>query len=222
MTQGFKVLDFNDFHRSELPLRLSEGNGALAAGTATALGSLAFRLNDGAIGDEAYTYVARGTSIDVLPGDENADTVVTLSRESWGSLRRLQRRDSRRPAPHHLGHRRLQQLVPGQDRPAQPLPLVTEPLPQRDETTELLRVPADRGGRASQPELVVERSESIPRGNTDRRQIARIAGLIDGDLVHDGRAQVLGEPRFFQGHRAVAQRLDQLPAQHLEIRIHAE
>jgi len=91
MTQGFEVLDFNDFHRSELPLRLSEGNGALAAGTAKALGSLAFRLNDGGDdgdgdGDEAYTYVARGTSIDVLPGDENADTVVALSRESWEGL----------------------------------------------------------------------------------------------------------------------------------------
>ncbi len=83
MTQGFETLDFHEFHRAELPRRLDQGNGELAAANAASLGSLAFRLSDG---DGAYTYVARGTAIEVLPGDADADTVVELSREAWEGL----------------------------------------------------------------------------------------------------------------------------------------
>ncbi len=83
MTEGFETIDFHEFHRAELPRRLGQGNGALAAANAAKLGSLAFRLSDG---DGAYTYAARGAAIEVLPGDEGADTVVELSRESWEGL----------------------------------------------------------------------------------------------------------------------------------------
>ncbi|MAG31745.1 MAG: hypothetical protein CL908_12730 [Deltaproteobacteria bacterium] len=83
MTQEFETLDFDDFHRAELPQQLSQGRGALAADHAAKLGSLAFRLEgDGA----AYTYIPRGGTIEVLQGDEEADTVVELSRESWEGL----------------------------------------------------------------------------------------------------------------------------------------
>ncbi len=87
MTQGFETLDFHDFHRTELPRRLSRGNGALAASHAAALGSLAIRLGDGD-GEAAYTYAARGAAIEVLSGDADADTVVEISRESWEGLKK--------------------------------------------------------------------------------------------------------------------------------------
>ncbi len=73
-------LDFDQFHRVELPRRLAAGNGALAARGAD-LGSLAVRLPDGA----AYQYRPRPGGIDVRAGDD-ADTVVELSHESWQGI----------------------------------------------------------------------------------------------------------------------------------------
>ncbi|HEX2485257.1 MAG TPA: phytanoyl-CoA dioxygenase family protein [Myxococcota bacterium] len=67
--------DFHRFHREELPRRLAAGNGALAARGARRLRSLAFRLPSG----EAYTYRPTGTGVDVVPGDETADTVIELA-----------------------------------------------------------------------------------------------------------------------------------------------
>ena len=58
MPDGFEPLDFHRFHREELPRRLRAGNGALAARDARRLGSLAFRLPDGA----AYTYLPAATT----------------------------------------------------------------------------------------------------------------------------------------------------------------
>jgi ectoine hydroxylase-related dioxygenase (phytanoyl-CoA dioxygenase family) len=79
MTAAFAPLDFDAFHREELPRRLAAGNGALAAPGASSLGSLAFRLPDG----NAYTYQPVEGGIEVLAGDAGADTVIELEPEIW-------------------------------------------------------------------------------------------------------------------------------------------
>jgi hypothetical protein len=75
-------LDFHRYHRDELPPLLRAGRGALAARGALRLGSLAFRLTDGA----AYTYVPSGDGIAVVAGDAAADTVIELAPELWRNL----------------------------------------------------------------------------------------------------------------------------------------
>ncbi len=75
-------LDFHRFHREELPRRLAEGNGALAARGGRRIGSLAFRLPGG----DAYTYSPREGGIDVVPGDAGADTVIELEAEIWQNV----------------------------------------------------------------------------------------------------------------------------------------
>jgi hypothetical protein len=75
-------LDFDRFHREQLPRLLAAGRGALAAPGAERLGGLAFRLPGGA----AYSYLPRAGAIDVVSGDERADTVVELELEIWEHL----------------------------------------------------------------------------------------------------------------------------------------
>lgn len=76
------ALDFDRFHREELPRLLAEGRGALAAPGAARLGGLAFRLPDGA----AWSYLPRAGGVDVVAGDARADTVVELEPELWANL----------------------------------------------------------------------------------------------------------------------------------------
>ncbi len=80
MTEGFPAVDFDRYHREELPDRLARF-GAMAA-AARPQGALAFRLPDG----RAFTYHARDAGIDVTPGCDGADTVVALADESWQGL----------------------------------------------------------------------------------------------------------------------------------------
>jgi len=75
-------LDFHAYHREALPPLLRAGRGALAARGAKKLGSLAFRLTDGA----AYTYVPRADGMEVVAGDGPADTVIELAPELWRNL----------------------------------------------------------------------------------------------------------------------------------------
>jgi hypothetical protein len=83
MAAGFPSLDFQDFHKSELPRRLAAGNGAIAAKDALErLGSLAFRLPEG----DAFTYVGRADGVDVVEGDEAAKTVIEISRQDWENV----------------------------------------------------------------------------------------------------------------------------------------
>jgi len=77
-------LDFDRFHREELPRLLAGGRGALAARGAERLGGLAFRLPGGA----AYSYLPRAGGVDVVAGDERADTWVELEAELWATLLR--------------------------------------------------------------------------------------------------------------------------------------
>jgi hypothetical protein len=78
-------LDFHEFHQQQLPKLLESGNGALAAVGVKRAGALAFRLSDGDPGD-AYTYAPRDGGIDIVPGDEKAETVIELERDTWAGL----------------------------------------------------------------------------------------------------------------------------------------
>jgi hypothetical protein len=83
MSAAFPTLDFDDFHRSELPRRLAAGNGALAArDDLLRVGPLAFRLPEGA----AFTYVPREDGIEVVQGDATAKTVIEISRDDWQNV----------------------------------------------------------------------------------------------------------------------------------------
>jgi ectoine hydroxylase-related dioxygenase (phytanoyl-CoA dioxygenase family) len=75
-------VDFERFHREELPRRLAAGNGALAARGAARLRSFAFRVAGGG----AFTYVPGEGAIDVVPGDDAADTVIELAPEIWDNF----------------------------------------------------------------------------------------------------------------------------------------
>jgi hypothetical protein len=82
---GFAPLDFHAFHRDELPRRLADGRGRMAARAAAPHGSLSFRLAAGADAD-AYTYAPREDGIEILPGDAGADTALELAHEAWEGL----------------------------------------------------------------------------------------------------------------------------------------
>jgi ectoine hydroxylase-related dioxygenase (phytanoyl-CoA dioxygenase family) len=75
-------VDFDHFHRKELPRRLATGNGPLAERAVERAGPLCFRLPDGA----AWTYAAGPEGIDVVPGDAGAETLVELDLEAWRGL----------------------------------------------------------------------------------------------------------------------------------------
>lgn len=79
---SFPALDFDRYHRGELPRALANGRGALAARAARGLGALAFRLRDGG----AWSYRPSGDRIEIAPGDAGADTVMELDVESWQGL----------------------------------------------------------------------------------------------------------------------------------------
>lgn len=83
MAADFPTLDFDDFHRVELPRRLAAGNGAIAAADELErIGPLAFRLPEG----PAFTYVPRDGGVDVVEGDTPAKTVIEISRGDWQNV----------------------------------------------------------------------------------------------------------------------------------------
>lgn len=79
---GFEPLDFRAFHRDVLPGLLEGGRGSMAARAARAHGSLAFRLDSG----EAVTYRPGTAGIEIVAGDDAADTVMQLGHEAWEGL----------------------------------------------------------------------------------------------------------------------------------------
>jgi ectoine hydroxylase-related dioxygenase (phytanoyl-CoA dioxygenase family) len=81
---SFPLLDFEDFHRRELPRRLAAGHGALAAEdeALASLGALAFRLPEG----PAFSYLPRDGGVEVVEGDAGARTVIEISREDWSNV----------------------------------------------------------------------------------------------------------------------------------------
>jgi ectoine hydroxylase-related dioxygenase (phytanoyl-CoA dioxygenase family) len=75
------TIDFERFHREELPARLRAGNGALAAGDAAKIGPLAIRTPAG-----TFTYVPAADTIDIVEGEETAKTVISIDDAAWQGL----------------------------------------------------------------------------------------------------------------------------------------
>jgi hypothetical protein len=77
----FATIDFDRYHRGDLTALLASRRALVLAAT-QGLGSLAFRVSDGG----AYTYRRRDGEFEILRGDDTADTVIELDRESWQGL----------------------------------------------------------------------------------------------------------------------------------------
>ncbi len=77
--ERFGPIDFDDFHRNELPRRLAARTQVFTPADAAASRSLAFELHDG----RAYTFRPTDGSFAVEPGSEHADTVVVLAEKDW-------------------------------------------------------------------------------------------------------------------------------------------
>ncbi|MDG2305755.1 MAG: phytanoyl-CoA dioxygenase family protein [Candidatus Binatia bacterium] len=82
MAATFAPLDFDSFHREELPRRLAAGNGALAARGAERLPALAFRRQEGG----SYTYVPGQKGIEVVADEAAADLVIEVTDEIWQNI----------------------------------------------------------------------------------------------------------------------------------------
>jgi len=82
MENAFPPLDFERYHREELPRQLAAGRAGIAAHALRGLEPLAFRLREGG----AYTYLRRGEGVDVVAGDAEATTVVELDHAAWQGL----------------------------------------------------------------------------------------------------------------------------------------
>lgn len=76
MTERFGLLDFDQFHRVDLPQLLA----TRMLPVLPKVQPIAFRLS----GDSSsYTYRASGTTLEVIPGDEQAHTIVDIDHQSW-------------------------------------------------------------------------------------------------------------------------------------------
>jgi ectoine hydroxylase-related dioxygenase (phytanoyl-CoA dioxygenase family) len=78
----FDPIDFERYHREELPALLAAGRSALAARAAGALTALAFRRREGG----AYTYRRAVSGIEVIAGDAAAETVIEIDHGDWEGL----------------------------------------------------------------------------------------------------------------------------------------
>ena len=72
---------FRWFHTVDLPERIAAGNGALAWADVEPLGCLGLRTPAG-----SWTFVPRDGTVDLVEGEESADTVVGIDLESWLGL----------------------------------------------------------------------------------------------------------------------------------------
>jgi hypothetical protein len=75
-------MDFERYHREELPALLAAGRGALVARAARGLAPFAFRLREGG----AYTYRPGAESVELIPGDADAASVIELEQAAWEGL----------------------------------------------------------------------------------------------------------------------------------------
>jgi hypothetical protein len=75
-------MNFERYHREELPALLAAGRGALVARAARGLAPFAFRLREGG----AYTYRPGAESVELIPGDADAASVIELEQAAWEGL----------------------------------------------------------------------------------------------------------------------------------------
>ncbi len=78
----FHPIDFDDFHRQELPRLLDDRERVFSDADVGVVRPLAFAVPDG----RAYTYVPTGHTFAVEPGSQRAHTVVALSDEDWSAF----------------------------------------------------------------------------------------------------------------------------------------
>jgi hypothetical protein len=76
----FERLDFDEFHRTQVPALLARGNGKLAGGSVH--DAIAFRLPDG----RAWTFEPADGDIALREGDDTAATVVELDARAWSDF----------------------------------------------------------------------------------------------------------------------------------------
>ncbi len=76
------LIDFDVFHRSDLPARLAGPRGREAADDLRGAAALALALPDG----RAYTYTPREGAIEIAPGAGEGAAVVELSLRAWSDL----------------------------------------------------------------------------------------------------------------------------------------
>ena len=79
---SFPTIDFEEFHRVELPARIAAGNGALAADDIAGVSPIAFKVPDGG----AFSYVPGADGVEIWATDVAADTVVEISREAFSDF----------------------------------------------------------------------------------------------------------------------------------------
>ncbi|MGA3146732.1 MAG: phytanoyl-CoA dioxygenase family protein [Acidimicrobiales bacterium] len=77
--ERFGPIDFDKFHRDELPALLQERGPVFTDADMKLVRPLAFKLSDG----RAYTYLPRGNTFSVEAGAEGATTVVELASDEW-------------------------------------------------------------------------------------------------------------------------------------------
>ncbi len=77
--ERFGAIDFDWFHREELPSLLEQRAVVFSDTDAGVVRPLGFQLSDG----RAYTYVPEGKTFSVRPGTDAAPTVVELSLDAW-------------------------------------------------------------------------------------------------------------------------------------------
>ncbi len=77
---GHAPVDFDDFHRHELPRRLEAGVNAQVAWDVTGRAPCAVQLPGGS----AYSYIARGDRVDIVPGVvDDAELVLEIPYTAW-------------------------------------------------------------------------------------------------------------------------------------------
>jgi hypothetical protein len=82
-TERFGEVDFDRFHRDELPALLDGCRPLFSNSDLDVVQPLAFRLDDG----RSYTYVPTGRSFSVEPGIDRAHSVVEMAYEPWRAFR---------------------------------------------------------------------------------------------------------------------------------------
>ena len=83
MAREFPEIDFDAFHREELPDRIAKGAAANAATGAQDLSSLGIRVENH---EAAYTYQVHQREIRICPGIDLAEHVVELKHSAWEGL----------------------------------------------------------------------------------------------------------------------------------------
>ena len=80
--ERFGPVDFDSFHREELPALLACHEDVFSEVDARVVRPLGFRLSDG----RAATYVPEGRTFRIVPGVDDAHTVVELSPDAWSAF----------------------------------------------------------------------------------------------------------------------------------------